>query len=265
MIRAETKQDAVFLQHLEDLKDRCVSRYTTEFTGFLDGRLLSIAKQYLASFADDVIAVSFGGFHEAERLVIGIFPKELYAFDGFEESQLLDSFELKAVIIEGSGFSSFSHRDVMGSVLGLGIKRETLGDIFVTDDGQKAYICLDKVACEYIAANLDFVARDKVKVKIIDVGNLPAIKKKFSVISGTVASERLDCIISLITNISREKAKMMITQGLVSINHFEETRCDTNLCEEDIISVRGFGRFVVKEFGGVTRKGRNRVVVHKMI
>ena len=72
-------------------------------------------------------------------------------------------------------------------------------------------------------------------------------------------------MISLVTNVSREKAKVMISSGLVNVNHFEETRCDVDLSEEDILSVRGYGRFVVKEFGSLTRKGRNRVVVHKMI
>ena len=63
----------------------------------------------------------------------------------------------------------------------------------------------------------------------------------------------------------KEVLHFMISSGLVNVNHFEETRCDVDLSEEDMLSVRGYGRFVVKEFGSLTRKGRNRVVVHKMI
>ena len=265
MIKLDKQEDVLFLQRLEDLALRCRERYTPEFTHFLDGRALRIAKDYLSGYKDDVLVVTFGGFDNAERQVVGLFPKDVYGYEGFEEKSLFEMFEICGVVIDGSGFSSFSHRDVMGSVLGLGIKRETVGDIFVTDDGHKAYICLDKVTGEYIRTNLEFVSRDKVKVSVTEPCMLPKIEKKFSVITGTVASERLDCLVAMMINISREKAKLLITGGLVSVNHFEELKCDANLCEDDVISIRGYGRFILKEFGGVTRKGRNRVVVHKMI
>ena len=182
-----------------------------------------------------------------------------------DEDELHSMFDVKAIKITGSGFSTFSHRDCMGSILALGIKRETMGDIYVPSDNKSAYICLTDVAAQYLKDNLDFIARDKVKVEIIDAKSLPVAEKKFAVISGTVASERLDCIIALATNLSREKSKQLINAGLVNVNHFEETRCDIELCEGDILSVRGYGRFVLVELGGLTRKGRNRVVVHKMI
>lgn len=265
MIRTDNKDDLLFMQRLSDMKDRCTSRYTPQFTHFLDGRALRIAKQYFDSFKDDVIAVAFGGFDEAERRVVGIFPRDVYECVGSQDEGFYEMFELCALEISGSGFSSFTHRDVLGSVLALGIKRETLGDIFVEEGGNKAYMCLDRVACDYILSCLEYISRDKVKVSEISVMSLPKLKKKFAVLSGTVASQRLDCIVSLMTNLSREKSKLLISQALVSVNHFEETRCDAVLCEDDVISVRGYGRFVLKEFGGVTKKGRCRVVVHKMI
>lgn len=265
MKKNERSDDILFLQRLTEIAGRCCERYAPEFTHFLDGRELRMAKEHLRSFKNDIIFVEYGGFENAERCKIGVFPKDVYGYDGFVEEELYEMFEMSAVVICGSGFSSFSHRDVLGSVLALGIKRETLGDIFVEEDGKKAYICLDEVQAKYLCDSLEFVSRDKVKVSMADVKSLPVLQKKFSVISGTVASERLDCVISLVTNVSREKAKVMISSGLVNVNHFEETRCDVDLSEEDILSVRGYGRFVIKEFGSLTRKGRNRVVVHKMI
>lgn len=263
MIKQDSKSDLLFLQRLDELADRAAERYCSGFTGFLDGRNLKIAVEYLARYSDRIITVAYGGFGDAERKVVGVFPKDVYLNSHTDE--LISEFDITAVQIDGSGFSSFSHRDCMGSVLALGIKRETMGDIYVPDDGKSAYICLTDVVAQFLVDNLEFVARDKVKVKIIPLSQLPEPVKKFVAISGTVASERLDCIIALATNLSREKAKQLISAGLVNVNHFEETRCDIELCEGDILSVRGYGRFVLMELGGLTRKGRNRVVVHKMI
>ena len=120
---------------------------------------------------------------------------------------------------------------------------------------------------EQLAAieELDFVARDKVRCSLVGCNMLPVPERKFSVIAGTVASERLDCIIALVTKLSREKAKVLVNSGLVSVNHFPETKCDAILCQNDLLSVRGYGRFKVAELGDMTRKGRTRTVIHKMI
>lgn len=259
----EGRTDTLFLQRLSELSERCTARYCPEFTHFLDGRELRVAREYLARY--DVRVVSYGGFSDAERRVVGVFPQDVYSEDITPDEELYDMFELSAVEITGSGFSKFSHRDVMGSVLGLGVKREAIGDIYVTDDNMHAYICMTKIAARYVSDSLEFVARDKVKIKIIEPCDLPCPERKFQVISGTVAAERLDCIIALATNLSREKSKQLISGGFVSVNHVEQLRCDVSVCEDDILSVRGYGRFILSELGGVTRKGRNRVVVHKMI
>ena len=263
MIIQDEKNNALFLQRLCELCQRSKDRFSPQFTNFLDGRGLRTAKDYVAKFDRDVICVGYGGFHDAEREVVGIFPRDVYGFCDVEE--LYDQFEISALKISGSGFNTFSHRDVMGSLLGLGIKRETMGDIYVEAGGKCAYVCLTKIASEYVAENLEFVARDKVCVTALKVTELPLPERKFAVISGTIASERLDCILSLATNLSREKAKQLIVSGLVNVNHFEETRCDVTLEEGDILSVRGYGRFKIAEFCGSTKKGRSKTIVHKMI
>ncbi len=261
MINVDNKEDIIFLQRLSDLALMSVERYTPSFTDFLDGRRLVLALQHLKGY--DVRVVTSGGFCDAERKVVGIFPEDVYGYA--DEDELVSMFEYKALYIAGSGFSKFTHRDVMGSVLSLGIKRDKIGDIYVEPSNTASYIVLDKVAADYLKTNLDFIARDKVTVSEIEVDSLPVPERKYAVISGTVASERLDCIISLVTGLSREKSKTLITGGQVNVNHFEESRCDFVLSEGDILSVRGHGRFKIVEFPGVTRKGRDRVIIHKMI
>ena len=263
MMKRESKDDLLFLQRLDELATRSVERYCPEFTHFLDGRNLRIAIDYLKKYSESVILILFGGFQEYERCVVGMFPRDVYS--QADENEMYSMFDVTALKITGSGFSTFSHRDCMGSILALGVKRETMGDIFVSADGRSAYVCLKNVTAKYLVENLEYISRDKIKVECIDFGKLPIVERKFSVITGTVASERLDCIIALATNLSREKSKQLISAGLVNVNHFEETKCDTEICEGDILSVRGYGRYVVKELGGITRKGRNRVIVHKMI
>ena len=256
------KQENLFYQRLCELCDRCRERYLPEFTHFLDGRELSMAKQFLSS-QQEVRVVCFGGFWDAERCVVGVFPEVIYS--GNSEEELYNLFDVCGVLIKGSGFSQFSHRDVLGSVLSLGIKRETMGDIYVDAENKCAYVCMDKVAADFVCGETLFVARDKVKCSLVNSTALPVPERKFSTISGTVASERLDCIICLATNLSREKAKTLINSGLVNVNHFPETRCDTALCDGDLLSVRGYGRFKIGELGDLTRKGRIRAVIHKMI
>ncbi len=265
MIKLLSKEEELFVKQILQLCERCKKNYSPCFTSFLDGRAQRIAAEYLRFNEPDVLAVPFGGFENAERVQLGLFPKDVYSYEGLEISELYEVFEISALKVQGSGFSKFSHRDVMGSVLALGIKRETMGDIFVADDEMSAYLVMTKVAAEYVKDSLDTVGRDKIKVGAVELETLPKIEKRFVVISGTVASERLDCVVSLALNVSREKAKQIITSGLVSVNHAEETRVDYALSETDILSVRGSGRFIIHEFGSVTRKGRNRTVIHKMI
>lgn len=256
------RDEVLFYQRLTELCERCVERYCPEFTHFLDGRQLRLAKEYLASMSD-VRVVCFGGFEDAERCVVGIFTRDIYSDSS--ESELFSMFDVKGVEIKGSGFSTFSHRDVMGSVLALGVKRETMGDIYVPEGSQSAYLCMTSVAAGFVCESLESVSRDRVKCRLVEAAELPVPERRYSIISGTVASPRLDCVISLVTKTSREKAKIMINSGLVNVNHIPETRTDTQLNAEDLLSVRGYGRFKISELGDLTRKGRSRTVVHKMI
>lgn len=262
MIHPE-KEEAVFLQKIAEKCNKAIDTYTPFFTDFLDGRSKRLALEKVREYSDRLIAVCYGGFDEAERVRIGLFSKEVYGYVE-DEKELYGMFDVSAVEIKGSGFCEFGHRDVMGSVLGLGIKREVLGDVYLPDD-KSAYVCMTDVAAQYVCSNLERVARDKVKVSVVGIDDLPKQERKYSVISGTVASDRLDCIVSLCTNLSREKTKMMINAGNVSVNHFEEQRVDAQVCEQDVISIRGYGRFVLIEHGGLTKKGRLKTIVHKMI
>ena len=223
-------QETLFSDRLDDLVNDCINNFTPQFTKFLDGRNLTFAENFGRSFKEDVITVSFGGFSNAERRIVGFFPQSIYGYASENVSELFDLFGLCYVKITGSGYRTFTHRDFLGSVLSLGIKREAVGDIYVAEDKTSAYaVFCDKVG-QYILDTLDTVANDKVKASEISRPLLPDIKYEFSVINGTVASVRLDSVLSEACNMSREKAKQMINSGLVSVNHTVEMRCDSALC-----------------------------------
>lgn len=263
MTMVDNKDEMLFRQKLAEKCVRALDSFSPCFTEFLDGRQKRIALEVFSGYSNDLLTVCFGGFEDADRVQIGVFPKDVYGYTE-DVSELHEMFDVSALEIKGSGFSTFGHRDVLGSVLGLGIKREVMGDVYLPDD-KSAYLCMTSVAAQYVCENLEFVARDKVKIRCIGVGELPNIERQYSVISGTVASDRLDCIVSLCTGQSREKSKLLINSGNVSLNHFEQYKVDAEVEREDVISIRGYGRFVLKEHGTLTKKGRLRTVVHKMI
>ncbi len=258
-------QQELIAQKLDDGIRMCVDKYTPSFTKFLDGTQLSFATQYISKYKDDVICISYGGFAGAERCVAGMFPASIYGYENVSNQELCDMFDISFIKIICSGYKKLNHRDFLGSILALGIKREAVGDIVIDSDKMCAYAAVSSTVAGLICSELSFIGNDKVKVSLISHKELPVPKREFAVISGTVASFRLDCVLSLAVNTSREKAKRLIDSKCVSINHIEETKCDVIICENDLLSVRGFGRFKIACLGGITKKGRIRIEIHKML
>lgn len=259
-----SKDEVLFVKHVNELAERAISRCSEQFTSFLDARSSTVALRELAGKSPEARIVTYGGFADSERKMIGIFPQDIYGYVS-EDCELYELFPVCFVKITGSSFSSFTHRDCLGALLSLGIKRDTLGDIFVDDDGKEAFVCMTETAGDYVCANLESVARSKVKCSLVGCDDVPERTVRYKEIFGTCASDRLDCVICLATNLSREGAKRIICSGSVNVNHFEETRCDRNICDGDVLSVRGYGRFCVISLGGITKKGRTRAIIHKMI
>ena len=149
--------------------------------------------------------------------------------------------------------------------MSLGIKRETVGDIIVSEDNKTAYLAVLPGIAEYLRTSLERVARDKVKVRIVEADCVPEKKQSFADMSLTLASVRLDALVSGMLNISRDKAKKLFASGRVSLNHTEVLACDKEFAEGDIIAIKGEGKFIVDAFLGLTAKSRYRVIVRKYL
>lgn len=185
----------------------------------------------------------FGGGEDAERAVVGIWQ------EGCEP----DCSPIRIVRITWDGrYAAPQHRDVLGACLGLGLERETLGDIRL--EGSSAYVAALPAIAEYLEQHLDSVGSASVRSSEYD-GEMPAAEQGARAVVN-VPSLRLDAVLAQTLRLARAKAQTLIRGGAVNRNWAEETRSDVELAEGDVISVRGHGRVKVHAVQGESRKGR---------
>ncbi|MBO7310177.1 MAG: hypothetical protein J6U86_02145 [Clostridia bacterium] len=207
----------------------------------------------------------FGGYENAERQKAYILPDYM---EGVESVAQLKEYgyseNIACVVVEPSGYRALTHRDYMGSVLGLGVERAVIGDILVYDDGS-AVVIGDELICDFLKENLLKVANDKVKVKVALIDTICVPERKFAQILDTVASPRIDCIVAALCSLPREKARVTVEAGLVEVNYEPEERPDRDVTAPSVISVRGYGKYEVMSVCDKTKKGRYRLIAKKYI
>lgn len=191
------------------------------------------------SLASDLEILTFGAREQCEREIIYTAGLELE--------------DLVSVVVISSDVN-LSHSHVLGSLLGLGLGREELGDI-VIDEGRAEVLVLNQ-AKNNIIYGLSHVGQNPVKLEIKDTLVLQETSGNDIEGSGTVSSMRLDGVLAVMLNTSRAKAQEVIRRGRVKLNHLDEARPGREVESGDVISVRGVGRFILKRKRGKSRKGR---------
>lgn len=246
---------------LDDLRE-CAVRGNVGISAFFSPKESFVACEYLTHGKVDFF--SYGGYTDAER-------KKIYILPDFIEEKSVDalfdfgfSCEIDCLSVDGSGFERLSHRAVMGSILGLGIERDAVGDIVMINDNSAIFFCDSKLS-EFFCENLDRVGKDKVKVKRIELDESILPERKVQMINDTVASARLDCVVAALCSLSRERAKERIVSSFVELNYECEERADREIGVPAIISVRGVGKFRVISLSDKTKKGRYRLVAEKFL
>lgn len=230
-------------------------KYMTCTFGFCDEKeqnlLLEIIKPL--NFQDYMF---WGGYPDAERKCLGIFPG----------APSTEDFPISFIKITADKFSSLSHRDCMGALLGSGIKREILGDISLIDD-RTAYAALYNAndMARYICGEITKIGRATVKCSPMPDGFVPDIVRAFELFSFTVSSARLDSIVAGAARTSRSIAAKLIAEGEVTLNHQVTVRPDVSLKSGDVFSVHRKGKFVLLEDGGLTKKDKIRINVKKYL
>ena len=269
----------LLLSRLDDLCRRG-ERGEVGISPFLTPREAKYAALHLSPRLRDGTAILWGGYGGAERVRAVIFPDyvegltapELLASDPVSalcETGLPDMADtlrgaVRTVCIKGSGFCVLSHRDYLGAVLGLGLERDAVGDILVPDP-HTAYLITSALTADFLLTGLTKVAADTVKVSFLPEDIPLAGARRLSPITDTVASERLDCVVAALCNLSREKAQMAVKSGLCELDYELCEACDTTVEAPATVTVRGYGKFVVHAFDGVTRKGRIRLLAGKYV
>ena len=261
---------ALLLARTEDLFRRA-ARYEPCYGPFLSPAEQHAVKQCLKTSPPDVVCVFYGGYDGSERSRLFVFPEYLASADGTYNAvfmrRVLSELSMSAVsalAIEGSGYKKLSHRDYLGSLLALGIERDKIGDIVVQDDCHALVFC-DGVIADYLLNEPLWIGGDAVKVKKTEVADDFSVERRMRPISDTVASPRPDSIVSSLIGTSREKAKVLIEQGLVEVDYEVCDRNDKMPPEGTVISVRGHGKYVIQDVSQQTKKGRYRLLAAQYV
>ena len=251
-LSTEEKQ---FISRLEDRLERVENRYQEEITDFLEPRMQLVADEYLRS--KKITNYLFcGGYEGAERKRLVLYPE--YSEPSCEMAGIcLLQFQGKL------DFVSVNHRDFLGAIMSLGLRREKLGDLLVTESGCALFV--QQEVAGYIMQNELRVKHVPLTIteQELDYFVPPVMNTKE--VQVMVASMRLDTILAHGLGLSRTKAMDLIQAGKVKVNHSEVTDNDYLCREEDLISCRGFGRIRVGTLSGETKKGKLKVCLVKYL
>ena len=251
-------EDRLLLAKVLDRAEQAVSRNIPSATDFLSPQQQMLTRDLLRLAGIPESAwVQLGGYDGAERNLFLFLPDWLEPEDAVSQSPIRC---LRAVF---RAEEKLNHRDFLGSLMGMGIVREKIGDILVGPDSADLLV-LDSVA-EFLRQSWDSAGRAKLTVTEIDPSHIHIPEIKCQEVRDTVSSLRLDAVASTGFRMARGKAAELIASGRVQVNWRECTKPDKPLSAGDTVSARGFGKFVLTEVGGTTRKGRISIVVKRYI
>ena len=245
-----TEEERFLSAHIADLQRAAERTGAPRFSAFLNEREAVVARCAVRGEP-----VFYGGHNGAMRTVCG-FVSGTYA----EELPPEDIFPVGAVTFSFRKSDTLTHRDILGALMSLEIKRELLGDI-LTAEGY-AVVFVHENAIELVSS-VDKIGRVGVTAEIGVTKPLPEQKVQRTEL--TVSSLRLDCIVSAAVNTSREKSASLIKSGMVNADFSPCTNVSAEVRENTVISVRGSGRYRLSEISGETRKGRIRITIEKYL
>lgn len=255
------QEDKVCLSQVLDKIEFSKTREKIEYTDFLDMYQVSLVENFLRKIKFENFQL-YGGYEQAERKILIVFP------DKYDNKMLEKNFHKIVKIVriqlleEEQG--KYSHRNYLGGIVKLGLKREKVGDIIVYQQGADV-IALDDFA-DILRQQLPLLTRfQNSKVEIKEIQDLKKKDIKLEQVKIIVPSLRLDNFVSDLARTSRSKASQMIGQERVFVNGQIETKVSKQLKLKDVITIRGKGRFVIQEFAGTTRSGRIVVAVEKFV
>ena len=239
---------------LVDLAAQAAKNRKFRLSGFLDPYGQEIAETVAASM-DGIRADFDGGYGGAER------QRAVFCHEEFAGKP---AFDIAVVRAEWNGqFTRLSHRDVLGSLMSLGIERECLGDIIATSDAAK--ILCDKKMAGYLIEHLVRIGEAGVSCSLDELSSIAPREERCKEIRATVASLRVDSIAAAGFGSSRSRAAADIAQDKLKLNWQPVKNASQTVKEGDVLSMRGRGRLEVAEIRGLTKKGRTGVLLKRYL
>jgi len=251
-------EERVVLARVLDRMERAQTRAIPCATQFLSPAQRAAAEPLLAASGHPK-HLFFGGFEGAERTVCVFLP------DWLEGEDFLSDEENPVGAIEASfpDGAGLTHRDLLGGLMGIGLTREKVGDLLVFD-GMAQIVAL-KETIPIILSQFDQAGRYRLQLKEIPLSALSPAPVQVKLVKDTVATLRLDAVLSSGFSIARGKAADLINSGRVSVNHRECTKTDKAVAEGDILTCRGLGKCILKSVGGQSRKGRIMIEMERYV
>ena len=252
---AKTPEDRLLLAKVWDKINAGLRKNIPANSCFLSPRELEMTRLL---FGEPEGLHRFGGYADAERQMLVFLPEYMDEESVFWEDSPVVC--LRAVYYEGD---SLTHRDFLGALMGAGVARETVGDICV-GKGSCDFFVTREIA-PWLLQNFYSAGRTKFRLSEIPLTEASIPEPEIKEIKDTLASLRLDALISSGFRIGRSLASDYVNAGKAAINGLPCTKSDKTVSEGDKISVRGLGKIKLQQVNGQTKKGRISVVIHRYV
>lgn len=246
-------EEREFVTKIQEWRDDAENMYSPKLTDFLDPREQKIVQSIIGR-RTSVNAEFFGGTENCERARALIYP------DYF--NPVHDDFQISLWEIEyPRKFITLEHRQVLGSLMSIGLRREKFGDILL--EGGRVQFFAAKEVSAYINQTLAAIGRTSISLKELPLTDAIQVKENWLELQTTVSSLRLDAILAAVYNMSRQKVQNIIKHGVVKVNWKIVENPAFECGEGDILSVRGHGRAKVIALEGKTKKDKWRIIAGK--
>ena len=256
--------DEILFSHARDLKAQCADRGMITHTTFLDLHQRSLLARIERERNAEVQMFYHGGFPEAERVCAVFVPK----FYGVSDLRAYfagnpDDDPLCLLRADKDAFSTLSHRDYLGALMGLSVKRELFGDS-LPDDGGAYLVCLKSIR-PFLLENFRSAGRATLTLRAASFGDLQTPTVKTKDVFASVPSLRLDCVLAAAFHLSRAGAEQAIKAGLVFVNAVQTDKTDRRLAPGDVLVLRGKGKCRLLEETGQSKKGRLHLTLRHFV
>ncbi len=251
---ADNGEERLLLSRVWDQYDRCAKKNIPAATSFLSPQEQQAARRLLQAIGAADGFLFWGGYEGAERCQLHFLP------DWSEEP---DREMIRAIHCTWYRSDTLTHRDFLGSLMGLGLTREKIGDILVGKEC--ADVLVSAQVADFLLGSWDAAGRVKLHLSEIALDEIVPPEVRTKEIRDTVSSLRLDSIASAGFSISRGKAAEAIQGGRVQLNWTNCTKPDRMVSQGDVISLRGLGKCILETVGHETKKGRVFVTIRRYL